>query len=46
MSADLIVVGHSSAHGFGRWLKEDAAKKLLIVLILLARFWLSKGGNV
>ena len=26
MGADLIVIGHSSIHGFGRWLKGDVAK--------------------
>jgi nucleotide-binding universal stress UspA family protein len=26
MGADLIVIGHSTAHGFGRWLKGDVAK--------------------
>lgn len=26
MNADLIVIGHSTAHGFGRWLKGDVAK--------------------
>jgi nucleotide-binding universal stress UspA family protein len=25
MGADLIVMGHSSAHGSGRWLKDDVA---------------------
>ena len=29
MAADLIVIGHSSAHGFGRWLKGDVAKGVI-----------------
>jgi nucleotide-binding universal stress UspA family protein len=29
MSADLIVIGHSTAHGFGRWLKGDVAKGVI-----------------
>jgi nucleotide-binding universal stress UspA family protein len=29
MGADLIVIGHSSAHGFGRWLKGDVAKGVI-----------------
>jgi len=29
MDADLIVIGHSSAHGFGRWLKGDVAKGVI-----------------
>ena len=29
MDADLIVIGHSSVHGFGRWLKGDVAKGVI-----------------
>jgi nucleotide-binding universal stress UspA family protein len=29
MGADLIVIGHSSVHGFGRWLKGDVAKGVI-----------------
>ena len=29
MDADLIVLGHSSVHGFGRWLKGDVAKGII-----------------
>ena len=29
MYADLIVIGHSSVHGFGRWLKGDIAKGVI-----------------
>ncbi len=29
MNADLIVIGHSTAHGFGRWLKGDIAKSVI-----------------
>ena len=29
MYADLIVIGHSSVHGFGRWLKGDVAKGVI-----------------
>jgi nucleotide-binding universal stress UspA family protein len=29
MGADLIVIGHSSARGFGRWLKGDVAKGVI-----------------
>jgi nucleotide-binding universal stress UspA family protein len=29
MGADLIVIGHSSVHGFGRWLKGDIAKGVM-----------------
>jgi nucleotide-binding universal stress UspA family protein len=29
MGADLIVIGHSSVHGIGRWLKGDVAKGVI-----------------
>jgi nucleotide-binding universal stress UspA family protein len=29
MGADLIVIGHSSTRGFGRWLKGDVAKGVI-----------------
>lgn len=29
MDADLIVIGHSSIHGIGRWLKGDVAKGVI-----------------
>ena len=29
MNADLVVIGHSSAHGIGRWLKGDVAKGVI-----------------
>lgn len=29
MSADLIVIGHSSVHGFGRHMKGDVAKEVI-----------------
>jgi len=29
MDADLIVIGHSTTHGFGRWLKGDVAKGVI-----------------
>ena len=29
MDADLIVIGHSSVHGFGRWLKGDVARGVI-----------------
>jgi nucleotide-binding universal stress UspA family protein len=29
IDADLIVIGHSSVHGFGRWLKGDVAKGVI-----------------
>ncbi len=29
MNADLIVIGHSTAHGIGRWLKGDVAKGVI-----------------
>jgi nucleotide-binding universal stress UspA family protein len=29
MDADLIVIGHSSVHGIGRWLKGDVAKGVI-----------------
>jgi nucleotide-binding universal stress UspA family protein len=29
MNADLIVIGHSSVHGVGRWLKGDVAKGVI-----------------
>jgi nucleotide-binding universal stress UspA family protein len=29
MDADLIVVGHSTVHGFGRWLEGDVAKGVI-----------------
>jgi nucleotide-binding universal stress UspA family protein len=29
ISADIIIIGHSSAHGFGRWLKGDIAKAVI-----------------
>jgi nucleotide-binding universal stress UspA family protein len=29
MNADLVVIGHSSAHGIGRWLKGDVAKGII-----------------
>jgi nucleotide-binding universal stress UspA family protein len=29
MAADLIVIGHSGAHGLGRWLKGDVAKGVI-----------------
>ena len=29
MNSDLVVIGHSSAHGIGRWLKGDVAKGVI-----------------
>jgi nucleotide-binding universal stress UspA family protein len=29
IEADLIVIGHSTAHGLGRWLKGDVAKGII-----------------
>lgn len=29
MNADLVVIGHSSTHGIGRWLKGDVAKGVI-----------------
>ena len=47
MSADLIVIGHSSIHGVGKWLKGDVAKGVIDhAYLLLVLYWLLKGSSI